>query len=412
MAPHAGDPHQSGAIALLEDFMRKKDSRSTRFSRREALGLLGVGAGVGLTAWWEGTGLLAAPWQAAAARGQAMSFPKGAIIRTILEDLPPDALGTGPGLIHDHVHMTNPFPFVKPCTPESNLTPPSCVPAPGAPSEEFSLAWLDEDTDAVVEELKAAAQKGLSLIVSGGTHDMGQSPAQVRRVAERVAPFGLHIVLADAMHSQPRYPPDVATKTDSQLADEFVRAAIAERWGALGELGSSLEMHPDERKVFRAIAKVHARIGLPIFTHTPHQGCPNCAFEQLDLLLSQGVDPGKLCIGHLSRIRDDPRAETHKAVAKRGAYVGFDTGLTDSRTEEYVRMILSLIEAGYEDKVLFADDGTGKAARVRNGGPGYGRVWTVFVPKLRQAGVKEPTIHKMLVENPRRWLAFVPKRSA
>jgi predicted metal-dependent phosphotriesterase family hydrolase len=32
-----------------------------------------------------------------------------------------------------------------------------------------------------------------------------------------------------------------------------------------------------------------------------------------------------------------------------------------------------------------------------------------FVPKLRFAGVKETTIRKILVDNPRRFLAFVPK---
>jgi predicted metal-dependent phosphotriesterase family hydrolase len=34
-----------------------------------------------------------------------------------------------------------------------------------------------------------------------------------------------------------------------------------------------------------------------------------------------------------------------------------------------------------------------------------------FVPKLRKAGVKETTIRKVLVDNPRRLLAFVPKSS-
>jgi len=33
------------------------------------------------------------------------------------------------------------------------------------------------------------------------------------------------------------------------------------------------------------------------------------------------------------------------------------------------------------------------------------------VPLLRQRGVKESTIHKILVENPRRFLAFMPKNA-
>ena len=67
--------------------------------------------------------------------------------------------------------------------------------------------------------------------------------------------------------------------------------------------------------MLHAVSKVHLRTGLPIFTHTPHEGCSKCALDQLDILESQGVNPRILCIGHLSDIRDDPRAELHKTIA-------------------------------------------------------------------------------------------------
>jgi phosphotriesterase-related protein len=134
----------------------------------------------------------------------------------------------------------------------------------------------------------------------------------------------------------------------------------------------------------------------------------------MDLLESQGVNLRTVCIGHLADIRDDPRAEIHTAVAKRGAFVGFDTvghlvG-TLARSGEHVRMVLAFIEAGYEDYALFSADGTSQDERKRNGGAGYAKVSTVFMPKLRAAGVKEATIRKILVDNPRRFLAFVPKK--
>jgi predicted metal-dependent phosphotriesterase family hydrolase len=46
----------------------------------------------------------------------------------------------------------------------------------------------------------------------------------------------------------------------------------------------------------------------------------------------------------------------------------------------------------------------------RNGGAGYAKTVTVFGPKLREAGVSQDTLHAILVDNPRRFLAFVPKR--
>ena len=246
------------------------DSRERRLSRREAINLLGVGAGLGfVTAFQEGSGLLAASTQATATK---VTFPKGAIIRTILKDVSPDALGSGATLFHDHLSLTTPRPYAPP------------------PTTPVKPQWL-EDVASVVEEVKAARKDGVTCIVSGGTRDLGQKPADVRRIAEQVASTGMHIVLSDALWTQPAYPPDIPKKTEDQIADEFTRDAIAQRWGALGELGSSMQMHPDERKVFRAIAKVHLRTGIPIFTHMPHEGCKTCGAEQLDIFERVGVDP-------------------------------------------------------------------------------------------------------------------------
>jgi len=368
-----------------------KDVYSTQLSRREVINLLGVGAGLGLVTAWRKEVDLAALGQAAASR---VTFPKGAIIRTILKDVPPDALGTGATLFHDHVSMSSPRPYAKP-----TATPP--------PTQ-----WL-ENVDAVVEEVKAAAKDGISCIVTGGTRDLGQKPENVRRIAEQVAPVGMHIVLSDALWTQPAYPPDIPSKTEDQIAEEFLRDAKANRWGALGEVGSSMPMHADERKVFRAVAKVHLRTGLPIFTHTPHEGCKPCGLEQLDIFESAGVNPRLVCIGHLSDIRDDPKAATQIAIAKRGPFVGFDTvghvAGNLARGEEQAKMVLAVLEAGLEDHVLLSADGTSEAERKRNGGAGYAKVLTVFVPRLRAGGVNEATIHKILVDNPRRFLAFVPK---
>src|SRR5262249_30960162 len=143
------------------------------------------------------------------------------------------------------------------------------------------------------------------------------------------------------------------------------------------------------------------------------QGCRRCAIDQLDILESQGVSPRILCIGHLSDITDDPKAETHKAIAKRGAFLGFDTvGHQISQPDsKKVGMILALLEAGYEDHILLSADFARVQELKANGGAGYSSVVTVFVPKLRYAGVKDATIRKILVDNPRRFLAFVPKQS-
>jgi phosphotriesterase-related protein len=186
----------------------------------------------------------------------------------------------------------------------------------------------------------------------------------------------------------------------------------------MGEIGSSLQMQPDERKVLRAIGRAHVRTGLPIFTHVPHESCPSCALEQLDVFESADVDPRHVCIGHLAtiQVKDDPTMTTHRTIAKRGAFVDFGpVGHQMTRSHipeaEKVKRFMMLVDAGIEDQLLMTSDMGNPAHYQANWGHGYSSVLMQFVPKLRRAGVKETTIRKVLVDNPRRFLAFVPKSS-
>jgi len=49
------------------------------------------------------------------------------------------------------------------------------------------------------------------------------------------------------------------------------------------------------------------------------------------------------------------------------------------------------------------------AALKRNGGPGLAQTATVFGPMLLRAGLPEATLRQILVDNPRRFLAVVPR---
>ena len=375
--------------------MSTRPSRSMSFTRRGALRLLG-GAGVGLLAARCGapegpaTSVADAPLEAPGR--SPVTFPGGAIIRTVLTDVDPEALAHGATLFHEHLSLSDPAP--------------SWIPQSDDPIA--ALGSFTADLDLMADEVNATAQEGVSCIVSGGTRDLGQSFERLQTLAGRT---DMHIVVASGLWTQPRYPPDIADKSEDEVAEDFLREATAERWGAIGEIGSSMTMHPDEQKVLRAACQVHLRTGLPLFTHTPHEGCSSCAVEQLDIIESMQVDPRLVCIGHLADITDDPTAESHKALARRGAFLGFDTvghQITQGDAKK-AAMIMSVIDAGLEDHVLLSADFAAEQELKANGGAGYSSVVTVFAPKLRFAGVPEETIQKILVDNPRRFLAFVPK---
>ena len=355
-------------------------------SRRDAVGLLGGG----VAAW------------AASAFGiedlyaQAPAFPKGAVIRTLLKDVPPSAI-TGPTLFHEHLSIR--YPLTKALAEQQGRpVPPS----------------LTDDVDVMVEETKAAAKDTISCIVDGGHPDMDRDLGALQRIA---AESGVHIVASGGYYMQRNYPSEIATKSVDQIADDLVRDAASQRLGAFGEIGQQGGvMTEDERKVFTAIAKAQARTGLPVFTHNPYTGLRkvdppipmDAALRQLDLLEAGGARPDHLAIGHVCCL-DDATAAIPKQLAKRGVFVGFDrVTIPIIPDAQKVTTILAFLEGGFEDRLLLSSDFSNVRSLKKNGGPGLAQTLTVFVPMLKKAGVSDGTIHRVLVDNPRRFLAFVP----
>jgi len=371
--------------------------RQQRIDRREAIGLLGAGAGLGLLSPLRANAWTAAAWQAGAARAGQVAFPKGAIVRTLLKDLSPDALASGVTLFHEHLSIE--LPPAQPAQPR-----PANAPAPQRPAT--------ADVNLITEEVKAAAKDGIVCIVDGGHADMGRRLEYLKQIANATT---VHIIASGGYYMERTYPLELQTRSEDQIADTLVREAAANRYGAFGEIGENpnAAMSDLERKVFRAVGKAHVRSNIPIFTHNAYGTGPNvpkdAGLRQLDVLESAGVKPQHVAIGHTCCL-DDPEADIIKQIARRGAWVGFDRVTTLERIvsdDKRVRMVLALLDAGYGGQLLLSSDFTG--ARTLEG-PLYGRTKTVFGAKLREAGVKDEMLHAILFDNPRRFVAFVPKK--
>ena len=373
-----------------------------QLSRREAVRVLGAGAaGAALS----GCGAPPAPpspeipGDTAETQPAAISFAAGAIVRTVLGDVDPGVLGTGATMFHEHLSFDYSSPPAEPRAPD---TPP-----PASPTNAEML-------DLVVEELEMAAFDGVSCIVDSSIGP--RTEQQLQNLTEMANRSDVHIVVGGSYFLQRSYPSDLISLPEEEIADALVAQADRERWGALGEVGTSFpEMHDDERKMLRAVSRAHLATGLPIFTHVPHESCPSCAREQLDIYETAGVDLAHLCIGHQSTITpaDDPGWEVHKEIARRGAFIGFDTvghRMSSSFIPERVKvqMVVDAIEAGFEDQILLSSDFANTTQIKANWGNGFSTVLVQFVPKLRYYGVGDETLQKILVDNPRRWLAYRP----
>jgi phosphotriesterase-related protein len=385
------------------------DNRS--LSRRQAIRLLGAGAAGGVGALLHQPFAFAqGPTWVSARRGAAVKFSSGAIIRTVLKDVKPDELAGGGTMFHEHVAFNYYSP--PPAPPQSAGGSPSARPAPPP---------LSSQLDLMAEEMRQAAFDGLAGIVDANANgnSVARTDAQIdflRQLATRVPKLNI-IVAGGPFKAQ--YSPEIVRMSADELTEQLVRDALRQRWGAFGEIGTSMEMTADERKVLTAIARAHVRTGVPIFTHTDHEGCPSCALAQLDLMEKEGVDPKHLVIGHLADIKpgSEPVGQTAKAIAKRGAFIGFDTvghQMVASMNPEAgkVKLVLEVLNAGYEDHLMLSADFTQSPQLKANWGNGFSTVLVQFVPKLKYAGVKDETLHKILVDNPRRFLAFVPKATS
>ena len=365
---------------MTDDFLPRS------LSRRDLIRLLGASAGAAVFARASGLSALSSQ---AAAPARKVAFPAGAIVRTVLSDMRPDAI-TGPTLFHEHMSLSTAYWDKMVASFPPNVRERLAVPK----GETYFL----ENFDLIVQEMRAAKQDGIACIVDGGHADMGRRVPFLKDVSTR---SGMPIVVSGGYYTQPFHPPDISGMTDDQLADRLVREAKAERWGAYGEIASSTDMTDGERKVFRAVGKAHLKNGLPIFTH--NTGLKH-AVEQLDILTGLGVKPDRIVIGHLGDTFD-PKAELHLTICRRGASVGFDRGIGETQS----KMVKVLVDAGFADRVMMSSDFAIGSDTKAKGGPGYGKTVTLGRPELKKAGLSDEVANAMFVDNPRRFLAFVPK---
>jgi phosphotriesterase-related protein len=352
-------------------------------TRRDALQMVGLGA----------IALAAGPKLAGA---QVPSFPKGAIIRALFKDYQPDELAGGATLFHEHLSLGEDFNERFRAASQAvliaqGITPPAMGsgPPPAAPGPDPM-----RHVELMAQELRDAQRDGVACIVDASLEGAGMDLKFIRDAARM---SGLPVVKGAGFYTQPFYPKELAALSESQLTQTLIRQADEYPAGAFGEIGSWDDITAVERRVFRAVGKAHLATNLPIFTHTGIPG--KSALEQLDILEDAGVDPRRVAIGHLGNLTD-PSLYVHKALCRRGAFVGFDRQ-GSPRDAPVVPLVMGLIEAGFADHILISGD----ASR------GYARPITVFVPKLKAAGADDATLHRITVDNPRRFLAFVPKRA-
>jgi phosphotriesterase-related protein len=269
---------------------------------------------------------------------------------------------------------------------------------------EYRGDGLLNDHALAVEELGAFVAAGGRTVVDCTSLGLGRDPEALARVARET---GLNLVMGCGWYRDPYLPAEVDQQPVEALAELVVRD-IEEgvddtgiRAGIIGEVGADRwYVSAREERSFRAAARAHHRTGLTIPTHAARWpvGLP-----QLDLLAEERVDPRRVVVGHCDMV---PDPDYHLALARRGAWVQFDTVQGESEYDVRCRVawIRSLAEHGHLDRVLLSHDVCLRSNLGAMGGCGYAYVPTAFADVLRSSGFDDADLRMLLVDNPRRAL--------
>lgn len=273
---------------------------------------------------------------------------------------------------------------------------------------EYRGNGLLHDEALTLQELALFRDAGGATIIDCTSEGLGRDPAALLRVSTAT---GVNIVMGSGHYRRP-YLDEARLDRMSvdQIAADIVRdltegvGGTGIRAGIIGEIGCDRYIGALEERVFRAAARAHRQTGATITTHAARWPVGEA---QLDLLAEEGVDPGRVIIGHCDMV---PDPAYHERLARRGAWVEFDTvqGVNEWDTQRRLGWIRSLFDAGLEGRLLLSQDVCLTTDLAANGGPGYAYVLTGFRQRLIAAGFPESSLKLLFEENPQRAVSGSP----
>ncbi len=260
-----------------------------------------------------------------------------------------------------------------------------------------------ETVEEVVPEIEKMMALGVNSAIEVSTIDMYRDIHKLKRISEIT---GLKIVAATGYYLSEYHPEELTQKSAEEIAETFIKELTVGiddtdiKAGIIAEIASSPKgFVGQEKKVLEAAGIASSKTGFAVSTHTGKV----TAFETVKTLLDKGVDPDKIIIGHQDLIDD---TEYHLELLKNGVNIGFDTCGKSAYMSDEVRAhnIMKLIEKGYGDHIVLSNDISRRTYFTSFGEKGYLSVMKITVPLLKEYGISDEDLNKLLVLNPARIL--------
>ncbi|XP_066441656.1 phosphotriesterase-related protein [Eleutherodactylus coqui] len=341
-------------------------------------------------------------------------------IQTVLGFIPPDQLGYT--LTHEHLTMTFECCYCPPPAHQANLA--------DGPIVMKNLFWvkqnpysnkdnllLNQEVEAIKEELIAFKATGGGCIVENTTSGISRDVKTLKWLAQET---GVHIISGAGFYIDATHSPETRSKSVEQLTevlvDEVLRGADGTdiRCGIIGEIGCSWPLTDSEKKILQATAEAQTQLGCPVNIHPGRNS--ESPFQIVRVLQEAGADISKTVMSHLDRTIFDEQKLLEFATL--GSYLEYDLFGTEMLNYQFntavdmpsdndrIRRICSLINEGYDERIVISHDIHTKNRLVKYGGHGYSHILNNIVPKMLLRGISQQSIEKILLENPKRWLTF------
>ena len=277
-----------------------------------------------------------------------------------------------------------------------------------------NLLLIEEKT--ALNEAMYYKREGGGTLVDATTIGIGRDPLALSRLARAT---NLNIIMGAGWYIDKVHPEDMGSRTENDLAKQIIKElteGINEtnvKAGIIGEIGCSWPLTDNERKVLRAAATAQSETGAPILIHPGRdESAPN---EILEVLAEAGANLERVIMGHLDRtvFSDDTTIE----IAKSGCYMEYALFGNESshyplpgsympNDEQRLEKIQLLMNEGFGEKVLVAQDICTKHRLVKYGGHGYHHILQNIIPRMKQKGFSKEEIDNIVTNNPSKILTF------
>lgn len=337
------------------------------------------------------------------------------IVRTVLGDIAPDALG--PTLMHEHLlcdirppgwHGDGCHGYDIPIEQRFAIDYGE-VHAPG----NLILDGIDLIADELVK-MHADGGRAVVELSCGGLHPQPEGLAELARRSD------VHIVMGCGWYVDEYQDPTNADRSIDSFAAEMVASirigafGTDARAGIIGEIGCQAPWTDLEKRVMAAAAIAMAETGAALTVHPGRDA--DQPQEVAEFLMARGVDMSRVVISHIDRtIFDDDRLFR---LADTGIGIEFD--LFGMETTYYkwneaidmpndgvrIAALRRLRDRGHLGQLLISQDICYRSRLVRYGGHGYGHLFRNVVPLMLKRGFDRGELDRMLVETPQRLLTI------